>query len=87
MCVEDFLVMIKQILGRLPKKPSKSSENREFRGPSVAPSSTSSASKSTSDFQSNRPGTLNNSSPPGPDFAPHLGCESEAEWQFSSCSV
>jgi serine/threonine-protein phosphatase 2A regulatory subunit B' len=72
-CVEDFLVMIKQILGRLPKKPSKSSENREFGGPSVAPSSTSSASKSTSDFQSNRPGTLNNSSPPGPDSAPHLG--------------
>ncbi|KAJ6351503.1 hypothetical protein OIU78_007427 [Salix suchowensis] len=63
--------MIKQILGRLPKKPSKSSENREFGGPSVAPSSTS--SKSTSDFQSNRPGTSNNSSPPGPDSAPHLG--------------
>uniref|UniRef100_A0A6N2MTL4 Serine/threonine protein phosphatase 2A regulatory subunit n=1 Tax=Salix viminalis TaxID=40686 RepID=A0A6N2MTL4_SALVM len=64
-------VMIKQILGRLPKKPSKSSENREFGGPSVAPSSSS--SKSTSDFQSNRPGTSNNSSPPGPDSAPLLG--------------
>ncbi|KAJ6318872.1 hypothetical protein OIU76_014264 [Salix suchowensis] len=63
--------MIKQILGRLPKKPSKSSENREFGGPSVAPSSTS--SKSTSDFQSNRPGTSNNSSPPGPDSASLLG--------------
>ncbi|KAL3577902.1 hypothetical protein D5086_019406 [Populus alba] len=57
----------------LPKKPSKSSENREFGGPSIAPSNTSSASKSTSDFQSNRLGTLNNSSPPGLDSAPHLG--------------
>ncbi|KAF2286548.1 hypothetical protein GH714_017613 [Hevea brasiliensis] len=38
--------MIKQILGRLPRKPSKSSENREFGGPS-APSNTSITSRSS----------------------------------------
>ncbi|KAF9673704.1 hypothetical protein SADUNF_Sadunf10G0051900 [Salix dunnii] len=59
-----------QILGRLPKRPSKSSDNREIGAPPVAPSNTSPASKSTSDFHSNRLG--NNSSPPGLDSA-HLG--------------
>ncbi|XWS63798.1 hypothetical protein CRYUN_Cryun06bG0133000 [Craigia yunnanensis] len=33
--------MIKQILGRLPQKPSKSSENREFEGSSASPLSNS----------------------------------------------
>ncbi|KAB5537787.1 hypothetical protein DKX38_015320 [Salix brachista] len=64
--------MIRQILGRLPKRPSKSSDNRETGAPPGAPSNTSPASKSTSDFYSNRLGTSNNSSPPGLDSA-HLG--------------
>ncbi|KAJ6719229.1 SERINE/THREONINE PROTEIN PHOSPHATASE 2A PP2A REGULATORY SUBUNIT B [Salix purpurea] len=64
--------MIRQILGRLPKRPSKSSDNREIGAPPGAPSNTSPASKSTSDFYSNRLGTSNNSSPPGLDSA-HLG--------------
>ncbi|KAJ6356399.1 hypothetical protein OIU78_004494 [Salix suchowensis] len=64
--------MIRQILGRLPKRPSKSSDNREIGAPPCAPSNTSPASKSTSDFYSNRLGTSNNSSPPGLDSA-HLG--------------
>ncbi|KAJ9176244.1 hypothetical protein P3X46_011579 [Hevea brasiliensis] len=63
--------MIKQILGRLPRKPSKSSENREFGGPS-APSNTSITSRS-SDLVNNRPVTLNNASPPASDSASYLG--------------
>ncbi|XP_048232996.1 serine/threonine protein phosphatase 2A 59 kDa regulatory subunit B' eta isoform isoform X2 [Ricinus communis] len=63
--------MIKQILGRLPRKPSKSSENREL-GSSSAPSSTSTSSRN-SDIVSNRPVSLNDTSPPGSDSTPHLG--------------
>ncbi|KAE8716586.1 Serine/threonine protein phosphatase 2A 59 kDa regulatory subunit B' zeta isoform [Hibiscus syriacus] len=39
--------MIKQILGRLPRKPSKSSENREFGGSSAPPLSNPSHSRSS----------------------------------------
>ncbi|KAG8640038.1 serine/threonine protein phosphatase 2A 57 kDa regulatory subunit B' theta isoform [Manihot esculenta] len=64
--------MIKQILGRLPRKPSKSSENREFGSPS-APSLNTSTSSGSSDLVSNRPATVNSSSPPGSNSASHLG--------------
>ncbi|KDP26745.1 hypothetical protein JCGZ_17903 [Jatropha curcas] len=63
--------MIKQILGKLPRKPSKSSESREFGGPS-APSNTSTSSRSN-DLASNKSATLNSTSPPPSDSAPHLG--------------
>ncbi|KAJ9169390.1 hypothetical protein P3X46_017592 [Hevea brasiliensis] len=64
--------MIKQILGRLPRKPSKSSENREFSGQSAPSSNTSTGSKS-SNLVSNKPSTLNNSSTLVSDSASHLG--------------
>ncbi|CAB4264202.1 unnamed protein product [Prunus armeniaca] len=60
--------MIKQILGKLPRKPSKSAENREFGG-----SSASSLSSRSSDVVSNRP--INSNSLPllGLDSASNLG--------------
>ncbi|OAY34395.1 serine/threonine protein phosphatase 2A 57 kDa regulatory subunit B' theta isoform [Manihot esculenta] len=64
--------MIKQILGRLPRKPSKSSENREFGGSSVPSSNTSTSSRS-SNLASNRPVTSDNTSPPPSDSASYLG--------------
>ncbi|KAJ8773649.1 hypothetical protein K2173_005895 [Erythroxylum novogranatense] len=53
--------MIKQILGRLPRKPSKALDNREYGGSSVPHLNASSAR--ANDFVSSRP----NTSPPGPD--------------------
>ncbi|KAK7359425.1 hypothetical protein VNO77_01385 [Canavalia gladiata] len=55
--------MIKQILGRLPRKPSKSAENREF-GASSTPSLNSAADVVTGD-----PVILNSASIPVPDVA------------------
>ncbi|PIA51389.1 hypothetical protein AQUCO_01100308v1 [Aquilegia coerulea] len=51
--------MIKQILGRLPRKPSKSGENRDSGG-SSAPSNASTSSRS-SDTMSNKSGFSSNS--------------------------
>ncbi|KAF5442939.1 hypothetical protein F2P56_035545 [Juglans regia] len=61
--------MIKQILGRLPRKPSKSGENREFGGSSDPPS----INTKSSDLLSNRPVTSNSTNFIGPDFAPNSG--------------
>ncbi|CAK9138532.1 unnamed protein product [Ilex paraguariensis] len=54
--------MIKQILNRLPRKPSKSAENRD--GGTSAFSSNSSSSSRSSDLASNRSGNLNATSVP-----------------------
>ncbi|KAF8378152.1 hypothetical protein HHK36_029489 [Tetracentron sinense] len=51
--------MMKQILGRLPRKSSKSAENREFGGTS-APNSNTFTSSRSSDLASNRSGNTNN---------------------------
>ncbi|KAG6650739.1 hypothetical protein CIPAW_06G063300 [Carya illinoinensis] len=64
--------MIKQILGRLPRKPSKSGENREFGGSSDPPSNTSISTRS-SDLLSNRLVISNGTNFIGPDFAPNSG--------------
>ncbi|KAF8408374.1 hypothetical protein HHK36_007523 [Tetracentron sinense] len=56
--------MIKQIFRRLPRKPHKSSENRELGGTSD-PSSNASTSLRSSDIASNWYGNPNNSSVPG----------------------
>ncbi|QDP16943.2 hypothetical protein Tsubulata_042467 [Turnera subulata] len=64
--------MIKQILGRLPKKPSKSSDGREFVGPSSA-SLSASTSPRGSDLGGIKHATLNSTSPPGPDSVPSIG--------------
>lgn len=65
--------MIKQILGRLPRKPSnKSGENRDYGG-SSDPSSNTSINSKSSDLVSNRPVNSNSTSLPGPDFAPISG--------------
>ncbi|KAJ8758869.1 hypothetical protein K2173_002648 [Erythroxylum novogranatense] len=58
--------MIKQILGRLPRKPSKTLDNREYGGSSIP---SSNASTRGNDFSSSR----SNSSPPGPDSTPQTG--------------
>lgn len=58
--------MIKQIFGRLPRKPSKSGDNREFAG-SSDPSSNTSINSRNNDLISNS-ATLS-----GPDFAPNSG--------------
>ncbi|XP_050205259.1 serine/threonine protein phosphatase 2A 57 kDa regulatory subunit B' theta isoform-like [Mercurialis annua] len=55
--------MIKQILGRLPRKPSKSSDNRES-GDSSPPSSDTYTSSRSSDLVINSPVSLSNTSVP-----------------------
>ncbi|XP_043706561.1 serine/threonine protein phosphatase 2A 57 kDa regulatory subunit B' theta isoform-like [Telopea speciosissima] len=64
--------MIKQILGRLPRKPSKSAENRELGG-SSGPSSNSSASSRSNDLVHNRSVNPSNASLPAPDCASNSG--------------
>ncbi|KAL5760078.1 hypothetical protein ACOSP7_018580 [Xanthoceras sorbifolium] len=65
--------MIKQILGKLPRKPSKSSENREFGG-SSAPSSNASTSSRSNDLVSNNISVnLDHTPLPGPNSASNLG--------------
>lgn len=64
--------MIKQILGRLPRKPSKSSENREFGGSST-PSSNATSGSSSYDLVSNRPVNTDHMPLPGFDSASNLG--------------
>ncbi|GLT86598.1 hypothetical protein SLE2022_047280 [Rubroshorea leprosula] len=64
--------MIKQILGRLPKKPSKSSDNREFGG-SSATSLSNSASSRSSDLLSHRLVTSDNIALPGPNSTSNSG--------------
>ncbi|MBA0648820.1 hypothetical protein Goklo_016463, partial [Gossypium klotzschianum] len=64
--------MIKQILGRLPRKPSKSSENREFGGSSAPPLSNPSHSRS-SDIMGNHRLLIDNAPLPGPNFASTFG--------------
>ncbi|KAJ0969119.1 hypothetical protein J5N97_021996 [Dioscorea zingiberensis] len=59
--------MIKQILGRLPKKPSKQPDSREFAGGTAPPVSGSSASSRGGDLQSNRPVYQNNPVSSGPN--------------------
>ncbi|KAJ7957622.1 Serine/threonine protein phosphatase 2A regulatory subunit [Quillaja saponaria] len=64
--------MFKQILGRLPKKPSKSADSRETGGSSTYSSNAAIGLRST-DILSNRP-VLSNSMPlPGPDSALNSG--------------
>lgn len=65
--------MIKQILGRLPRKPSKSGENREFVGSSDPPSNTSVSSRSSGDLLSNTLVSSNSTTLLGSDFTPKLG--------------
>ncbi|KAI9170207.1 hypothetical protein LWI28_024452 [Acer negundo] len=64
--------MIKQILGRLPKKPSKSSEHRESGG-SSAPSSNASTSSRSNDLVSNSPMDLDHTPLSVPNSASNLG--------------
>ncbi|XP_021893831.1 serine/threonine protein phosphatase 2A 59 kDa regulatory subunit B' eta isoform-like [Carica papaya] len=63
--------MIKQILGRLPRKPSKSSENREFGGSSAPPNTSSSAR--SSDSLSSRLVNSDNMSSAGHNSTSNLG--------------
>ncbi|XP_077250483.1 serine/threonine protein phosphatase 2A 59 kDa regulatory subunit B' eta isoform-like isoform X2 [Tasmannia lanceolata] len=63
--------MIKQILGKLPRKLSKSAENREFGG-IANPSSNSSTNSRRSDLASNQFGHLNNPVLLGSNLAPSL---------------
>ncbi|PPR87432.1 hypothetical protein GOBAR_AA33255 [Gossypium barbadense] len=56
--------MVKQILGRLPRKPSKSSENREFGGSSTPPLSNPSHFRS-SDIVGNHRLLIDNTPFPG----------------------
>ncbi|XP_077229275.1 serine/threonine protein phosphatase 2A 57 kDa regulatory subunit B' theta isoform-like [Tasmannia lanceolata] len=58
--------MIKQLLGKLPRKSSKSTEHREIGG-TATQSSNSSANSRTSDLSSNRSGHLNNPVLPSPN--------------------
>ncbi|XWS22687.1 hypothetical protein CRYUN_Cryun29cG0057600 [Craigia yunnanensis] len=64
--------MIKQILGRLPRKPSKSSENREFGGSSAPPLSNSSNSRS-SDIVGNHRLVIDSAPLSGPNSSSSLG--------------
>ncbi|XP_043724468.1 serine/threonine protein phosphatase 2A 57 kDa regulatory subunit B' theta isoform-like [Telopea speciosissima] len=64
--------MIKQILGRLPRKPSKSAENRESGG-SSGPSSNSSASSRSNDLSNSRSMNPNHSSLPASNSASNSG--------------
>lgn len=63
--------MIKQILNKLPRKPSKSSENREGGGTSTSSSSANNSSRS-GDLASNRHGNLGSASLSGPNSASNL---------------
>lgn len=64
--------MIKQILGRLPRKPSKSSDNREFGGSSAPPLSNSSNSRS-SDIVGNHRLLIDSAPLSGPNSSSSLG--------------
>ncbi|KAJ0094104.1 hypothetical protein Patl1_16847 [Pistacia atlantica] len=68
--------MIKQILGRLPRKPAKASESREFGGPS-APSLNASASSRSSDLVSDRPIDLDHMTISGTNSAVNFGYSQE----------
>ncbi|WOL03677.1 hypothetical protein Cni_G12397 [Canna indica] len=57
--------MIKQILNRLPRKPSKSSDTRDSIGGPTPPSSSSSSSARSGDLQASRITNLNSQVPPG----------------------
>uniref|UniRef100_A0A2N9FSU2 Serine/threonine protein phosphatase 2A regulatory subunit n=1 Tax=Fagus sylvatica TaxID=28930 RepID=A0A2N9FSU2_FAGSY len=65
-------IMIKQIFGRLPRKPSKSGESHELAG-SSDPSSNTSINSRNSDLMSNKLVSSNSTTPPGLDFAPNSG--------------
>ncbi|TYI03224.1 hypothetical protein ES332_A11G321700v1 [Gossypium tomentosum] len=64
--------MIKQILVRLSRKPSKSSENREFGGSSAPPLSNPSHSRS-SDIMGNHRLLIDNAPLPCPNSASTFG--------------
>ncbi|XP_062105533.1 serine/threonine protein phosphatase 2A 57 kDa regulatory subunit B' theta isoform-like [Humulus lupulus] len=64
--------MIKQFLNKLPKKPSKSSENREGGGTSTSSSNANNSSRS-GELASNRHGNLGNAPLSGPNSAPNYG--------------
>ncbi|XVE92240.1 hypothetical protein REPUB_Repub01dG0079700 [Reevesia pubescens] len=64
--------MIKQILGRLPRKPSKSSENREFGG-SSAPSLSNSSNSRSSDSVGNHRLVIDSAPLYGPNSTSSLG--------------
>ncbi|XP_042501907.1 serine/threonine protein phosphatase 2A 57 kDa regulatory subunit B' theta isoform-like isoform X1 [Macadamia integrifolia] len=64
--------MIKNILGRLPRKPSKSAENRESGG-SSGPSSNSSASSRSNDLLNSRSANPNHASLPAVNSASNSG--------------
>ncbi|XP_021292739.1 serine/threonine protein phosphatase 2A 57 kDa regulatory subunit B' theta isoform-like [Herrania umbratica] len=64
--------MIKQILGRLPRKPSKSSENREFGG-SSAPSLSNSSNLRGSDIVGNHRLMIDSAPLSGPNSTSSLG--------------
>ncbi|XP_064965958.1 serine/threonine protein phosphatase 2A 57 kDa regulatory subunit B' theta isoform-like [Musa acuminata AAA Group] len=57
--------MIKQILNRLPRKPSKSSDSRDSVGGPTPQSSSSSTSSRNGDLQASRITNLNSQAPPG----------------------
>ncbi|PON95271.1 Protein phosphatase [Trema orientale] len=63
--------MIKQFFNKLPRKPSKSSENREGGGTSTSSSSANNSSR-TGDLASNRQGNLGGASLPGVNSASNL---------------
>ncbi|KAM6549657.1 hypothetical protein CsatB_021333 [Cannabis sativa] len=64
--------MIKQFLNKLPKKPSKSSENREGGGTSTSSSNANHSSKS-GELASNRHGNPGSTPLSGPNSAPNFG--------------
>ncbi|KAK8529325.1 hypothetical protein V6N13_102256 [Hibiscus sabdariffa] len=64
--------MIKQILGRLPRKPSKLSENREFGG-SSAPSVSNPSHSRNSDIVGNHRLLIDNAPLSGPNSTPTFG--------------
>ncbi|KAJ8749856.1 hypothetical protein K2173_013771 [Erythroxylum novogranatense] len=64
--------MIKQILNRLPKKQSKSAENREGGGTSTSTSNASTSSRNN-DLSNNRYGNLGTPSLPGGNSMPNVG--------------
>ncbi|KAF4397436.1 hypothetical protein G4B88_027176 [Cannabis sativa] len=68
----QFSVMIKQFLNKLPKKPSKSSENREGGGTSTSSSNANHSSKS-GELASNRHGNPGSTPLSGPNSAPNFG--------------
>ncbi|XP_054788021.1 serine/threonine protein phosphatase 2A 57 kDa regulatory subunit B' theta isoform-like [Prosopis cineraria] len=61
--------MIKQILGKLPRKPSKSADNREFSGPTTASLLQTTGSRAA-DFVSSGPVSSNSTFLPGSEAAP-----------------